>query len=49
VIPSKWQALLLYGVLFGALILFPRGIPSWRVRRLNAPEPGIEPVTEIGS
>jgi branched-subunit amino acid ABC-type transport system permease component len=49
VIPSKWQALLLYGVLFGALILFPRGIPSWRVRRIRAPEPGIEPVTEAGA
>jgi branched-subunit amino acid ABC-type transport system permease component len=42
VIPSKWQALLLYGVLFGALILFPRGIPSWRVRRIRAPEPAVE-------
>jgi branched-subunit amino acid ABC-type transport system permease component len=42
VIPSKWQALLLYGVLFGALILFPRGIPSWRVRRIGAPEPAAE-------
>jgi branched-chain amino acid transport system permease protein len=48
VIPSKWQALLLYGVLFGALILFPRGIPGWRVRRINAPEPGVEPATEVG-
>lgn len=32
-IPSKWQALLLYGVLFFALVLFPRGIPAWRPRR----------------
>ena len=37
-IPSKWQALLLYCVLFGTLILFPRGIPGWRVRRVRAPE-----------
>jgi hypothetical protein len=29
-------------VLFGALILFPRGIPSWRVRRIGAPEPAAE-------
>ncbi len=36
-IPSKWQAMLLYGVLFGALILFPRGIPGWRLRRVQAP------------
>jgi branched-chain amino acid transport system permease protein len=48
VIPSKWQALLLYGVLFGTLILFPRGIPSWRVPRIRAPEPGVEPATETG-
>ena len=48
-IPSKWQALLLYGVLFFALLLFPRGIPAWRVRRIRpaavagaapAPQPG---------
>jgi len=37
VIPSKWQAMLLYGVLFGALILFPRGIPGWRPRRVQPP------------
>ncbi len=37
VIPSKWQAMLLYGVLFGALIVFPRGIPGWRPRRVQAP------------
>lgn len=49
VIPSKWQALLLYGVLFGALILFPNGIPSWRMRRIRAPEPGIEPAAEGGA
>ena len=36
-IPSKWQALLLYGVLFFALLLFPRGIPAWRFRRIRAP------------
>jgi len=32
-IPAKWQALLLYFVLFFALVLFPRGIPVWRIRR----------------
>jgi branched-chain amino acid transport system permease protein len=48
IIPSKWQALLLYGVLFGALIVFPRGLPRWRVRRARSPEPVIEPVTELG-
>ncbi len=37
VIPSKWEAMLLYGVLFGALILFPRGIPGWRPRRVQTP------------
>jgi branched-subunit amino acid ABC-type transport system permease component len=35
-IPSKWQAFLLYGVLFFALLLFPRGIPAWRIRRRAA-------------
>lgn len=51
-IPSKWQALLLYGVLFGALILFPRGLPAWRIwrvrRRLGpaAPPAAPEPLTE---
>jgi branched-subunit amino acid ABC-type transport system permease component len=34
-IPSKWQALLLYAVLFFALLLFPRGIPAWRIRRIR--------------
>ncbi|MDR3530817.1 MAG: branched-chain amino acid ABC transporter permease [Rhodopila sp.] len=34
-ISSKWQALLLYGVLFCALLLFPRGIPAWRWRRVR--------------
>lgn len=47
VIPSKWQALLLYAVLFGALILFPRGIPGWRLRRIKPPEPAIEAAAEI--
>lgn len=43
VIPSKWQAMLLYGVLFGALIVFPRGIPGWRPRRVQAPAaPAVE-------
>jgi branched-chain amino acid transport system permease protein len=46
VIPSKWQAMLLYGVLFGALILFPRGIPGWRLRRVRAPA---APATEAAS
>jgi branched-subunit amino acid ABC-type transport system permease component len=36
-IPSAWQAFLLYGVLFFALLLFPRGIPAWRIRRVQAP------------
>ncbi len=35
-IPSKWQALLLYAVLFFALLLFPRGIPAWRIRRVRS-------------
>jgi branched-chain amino acid transport system permease protein len=35
-ISSKWQGLLLYGVLFFALLLFPRGIPVWR-RRIRTP------------
>ena len=39
VIPSKWQAMLLYGVLFGALIIFPRGIPGWKPKRVQAPAP----------
>ena len=34
-IASKWQALLLYGVLFFALLLFPRGIPAFRRRRIR--------------
>jgi branched-chain amino acid transport system permease protein len=34
-ISSKWQAVLLYGVLFFALLLFPRGIPAWRRRRIR--------------
>lgn len=34
-IPSKWQALLLYAVLFFALVVFPRGIPAWRIRRVR--------------
>jgi len=38
-IASKWQALLLYGVLFFALLLFPRGIPVWRRRIRSAPKP----------
>ncbi|HXT78511.1 MAG TPA: branched-chain amino acid ABC transporter permease, partial [Acetobacteraceae bacterium] len=37
-IASKWQALLLYGVLFFALLLFPRGIPAWRRRIRSAPK-----------
>jgi branched-subunit amino acid ABC-type transport system permease component len=39
-IASKWQALLLYGVLFLALLVFPRGIPAIRRRRIRpAPKP----------
>ena len=39
-IASKWQALLLYGVLFFALLVFPRGIPAWRRGRVrSAPQP----------
>ncbi|HET6605898.1 MAG TPA: branched-chain amino acid ABC transporter permease [Rhodopila sp.] len=39
-IASKWQALLLYGVLFLALLVFPRGIPAFRRRRIRpAPKP----------
>ena len=34
-IASKWQALLLYGILFFALLVFPRGIPAWRPRRIQ--------------
>jgi branched-chain amino acid transport system permease protein len=34
-IASKWQGLLLYGVLFFALLLFPRGVPAWRRRRIQ--------------
>jgi branched-subunit amino acid ABC-type transport system permease component len=47
VIPSKWQAMLLYAVLFGALILFPRGIPGWQLRRPRAP--AAAPVLETPS
>ena len=35
-IASKWQALLLYVVLFFAIVVFPRGIPAWRRRRIRA-------------
>ncbi|MFO1027775.1 MAG: branched-chain amino acid ABC transporter permease [Acetobacteraceae bacterium] len=43
-IASKWQALLLYGVLFFALLLFPRGIPAFRRRRIKpAPKPAAAP------
>jgi branched-subunit amino acid ABC-type transport system permease component len=39
-ISSKWQAFLLYGVLFLALLVFPRGIPALRRRRIRpAPKP----------
>jgi branched-subunit amino acid ABC-type transport system permease component len=34
-IASKWQGMLLYGVLFFALLLFPRGVPAWRPRRIQ--------------
>jgi branched-subunit amino acid ABC-type transport system permease component len=34
-IASKWQAMLLYGVLFFTLLLFPRGVPVWRRRRIQ--------------
>jgi len=37
-IASKWQGLLLYGVLFFALLLFPRGIPVWRRRIRTEPQ-----------
>jgi branched-chain amino acid transport system permease protein len=36
-IASKWQGLLLYAVLFFALLVFPRGIPVWRRRIRAAP------------
>jgi branched-subunit amino acid ABC-type transport system permease component len=45
-IPAKWQALLLYFVLFFALVLFPRGIPVWRIRRAK-PLPAM-PVAQAG-
>ncbi|HEX3993890.1 MAG TPA: branched-chain amino acid ABC transporter permease [Acetobacteraceae bacterium] len=39
-IASKWQGMLLYGILFFALLVFPRGIPAWRPRRIQpAPKP----------
>jgi branched-subunit amino acid ABC-type transport system permease component len=44
-ISSKWQALLLYGVLFFALLVFPRGLPAWRRRRIRpaaAPGAGVQ-------
>jgi branched-subunit amino acid ABC-type transport system permease component len=34
-IASKWQGMLLYGVLFFALLLFPRGVPAWRRRPIQ--------------
>ena len=37
-IASKWQGLLLYAVLFFALLVFPRGIPVWRRRIKAAPQ-----------
>jgi branched-chain amino acid transport system permease protein len=37
-IASKWQGLLLYAVLFFALLLFPRGIPVWRRSIRAAPQ-----------
>jgi branched-subunit amino acid ABC-type transport system permease component len=37
-IASKWQGLLLYGVLFFALLVFPRGIPVWRRRIRTEPQ-----------
>lgn len=40
-IASKWQSLLLYGVLFFALLLFPRGIPAWRHRMRAGPKPAL--------
>lgn len=36
-IAAKWQSLLLYAVLFGALVLFPRGLGRMSIRR--APRP----------
>jgi branched-chain amino acid transport system permease protein len=50
-ISSKWQTLLLYGVLFFALLLFPRGIPAWRIRRVR-PSPktvAASPAPQAGS
>ncbi|HVZ07008.1 branched-chain amino acid ABC transporter permease [Rhodopila sp.] len=42
-IASKWQTLLLYCVLFVALLVFPRGIPVWR-RRVRTPPVPAPPV-----
>jgi branched-subunit amino acid ABC-type transport system permease component len=36
VIGSRWQNLLLYGVLFGAIVLFPRGVRLPRLRLILA-------------
>jgi branched-subunit amino acid ABC-type transport system permease component len=46
-IASKWQGLLLYGVLFFALLLFPRGVPAWRRRRIQ-PLPKPAAATQAG-
>jgi branched-subunit amino acid ABC-type transport system permease component len=35
IIAAKWQSLLLYAVLFGALALFPRGLTHLRFRRMR--------------
>lgn len=47
-IPSKWQALLLYVVLFGALVAFPRGIPRPRIRLRSRPETSASAIPEPG-
>jgi branched-chain amino acid transport system permease protein len=44
-IDSKWQAFLLYGILFLALLVFPRGVPALRRRRI---QPGAKPAPAGG-
>ena len=36
VIASRWQNLLLYGFLFGAILLFPKGVRMPRVSRIKS-------------